>query len=204
LCFDVPPHRLKLNERFGAHADSAAGLVGRERRDSYREGGSAVPILLKDRDISSEIASIRSALIVPCRFCPAANLAVREHKPYIDLFRRFMRTESFESYVGRLKSDLTAKSIRTEVFDSRLPYQFIMCMWTSTRRNTLATHAAGYDAAIVLGCDAAVDTVRYALESTDCRVISGMEVDGIMNVKPSVRFPLTITLEVNSVTHVLP
>ena len=39
-----------------------------------------MPFYLEDRDISSAIAEIRSALIVPCRFCPAATLAVRESK----------------------------------------------------------------------------------------------------------------------------
>jgi hypothetical protein len=49
-----------------------------------------MPFHLKDRDISSDIAGVHSALIVPCRFCPAASLAVRQKKPYIALFRRFI------------------------------------------------------------------------------------------------------------------
>jgi hypothetical protein len=49
-----------------------------------------MPFYLKDRDISSDIAAIRSALIVPCRFCPAASLAVREKSPYIELFSQVL------------------------------------------------------------------------------------------------------------------
>jgi hypothetical protein len=160
-----------------------------------------MPILLKDRDISSDITMIRSALIVPCRFCPAANLAVREGKPYIELFRKFLTTASYEAYVRALQSRLESQGIRTGVYDSKLPYQFIMCMWTAGRREDLAKHSANYDAVIVLGCDAAVETARYALKSDNCRVIPGMEVEGIMNVIPTLNFPFNINLKVRSVVN---
>ena len=160
-----------------------------------------MPILLRDRDISSDIAMLRSILIVPCRFCPAANLAVREGKPFIELFRKFLRTASYESYIRALQSRLESHGIRTGVFDSRLPTQFVVCMWTSERRDDLAKHAADYDAVIVLGCDAAVETARYCIKSDNCRVIPGMEVEGIMNVIPTLKFPFNIYLEVSSVTR---
>ncbi len=162
-----------------------------------------MPFYLKDRDISSNIAAIQSALIVPCRFCPAASLAVRDGKPYIEPFRNFLRTSSYESYIQMLRSSLESEGIRTEVFDSKLPHQFVVCMWTAARRKDLARHAAGYNVLIVLGCDAAVETARSSLNSTDCEVIPGMEVEGIMNVLPSLRFPFNIWLEVTSVTRVL-
>lgn len=162
-----------------------------------------MPFLLKDRDITSEIATVRSALIVPCRFCPAASLAVRERKPYIKLFRRLLRTPSYESHIRVLKSRLEREGIRTAVFESRLLPQFVVCMWTAARRRQLARAAAGYDAAIVLGCDAAVETIRSALQSTGCQVIPAMEVEGIMNVVPTVRLPFNVSLEVSAVTRVL-
>lgn len=163
---------------------------------------SQLPFYLKDRDISSDIASVHSVLIVPCRFCPAASFAVRERKPYIELFRHFLRTASYESYIRQLKSRLELQGIRTRVFDNRLPHQFVVCMWSSRRRGDLAREAVGYDAVIVLGCDAAVETVRSCLLSTNCRVIRGMETEGIMNVIPTLHFPFNVTLEVNSVTRV--
>ncbi len=162
-----------------------------------------MPFYLKDRDISSDTAAVGSVLIVPCRFCPAASLAVRERKPYIELFRRFLRTPSYESYVQALKSLLESGGIRTGVFDSKLPHQFVVCMWTLGRRKELARHAAGYDAMRVLGCDAAVETAEQCARSSGCRVIPGMEVEGIMNVIPALRFPFKIWLEVTSVTRVL-
>ncbi len=180
-----------------------------DRRDARRccpphgQEKSQMPFYLKDRDISSDIAAVHSVLIVPCRFCPAASFAVRERKPYIELFRHFLRTASYESYIRGLKSRLERAGIRTRVYDSRLPHQFVVCMWTSRRRDNLARQAVGHDAVIVLGCDAAVETVRSCVQSTNCRVIPGMEVEGIMNVIPTFHFPFNVSLEVSSVTRVL-
>jgi len=98
---------------------------------------------------------------------------------------------------------MESEGIRTGVFDSKLPNQFVLCMWTSGRRQALARHAVGYEALIVLGCDAAVETVQNCIKSNDSRVIPGMEVEGIMNVIPIFRFPFNIWLEVSSVTRVL-
>jgi hypothetical protein len=161
-----------------------------------------MPFYLKDRDISSDISTVDSVLIVPCRFCPAAALAVRKRKPYIRLFRNLLRTPSYESYIEALKSRLQSEGIRTGVFDSKLPHQFVVCMWTSGRRKELARQAAGYEAVIVLGCDAAVETARSCLPA-NCRLIPGMEVEGIMTVIPTLQFPFNISLEVSSVTRVL-
>ncbi len=162
-----------------------------------------MPFYLSDRDISSEVADARSVLVVPCRFCPAASLSGKEKKPYIELFRRFLRTESFESYVRELRARLERMGIRVTVFDSRWPHQFVVCMWTAGRRRQLSRLSAGQDAVIVLGCDAALETVRGCTSSTDCRVVPGMAVEGILNVVPSLRFPFDIALEVTGVTRVL-
>jgi hypothetical protein len=162
-----------------------------------------MPFYLKDREISQDMGGVHSALIVPCRFCPAASLAVRERQPYIELFRKFLRTPSYEQYIQALKSSLEREGIRTKVYDSKYPHQFVVCMWATGRREDLARHAAGYDALVVLGCDAAVETARQCLKSSICRVIPGMEVEGIMNVIPTLQFPLNIRLEVSNVIRVL-
>jgi hypothetical protein len=161
-----------------------------------------MPFYLNDRDVSSDIRSLKSVLIVPCRFCPAATLAVRERKPYLKPYRNLMRTPSYESYIEALKSRLESKGIRTGVFDSRIVHQFVVCMWTSGRRKELARQAAEYEGVIVLGCEAAVETVRSFLPAT-CRLIPGMEAEGVMSVMPTVRFPFDILLEVSSMTRVL-
>ena len=162
-----------------------------------------MPFLLKDRNISADIVDIDSALIVPCRFCPAASLAVRERKPYIELFRTFLRTAAYEKHIRERKSQLEQLRIKASVFDSRLPHQFVVCMWTSRRRQELRQRASEYDAVMVLGCDAAVQAAQNSTRGTSCKVISGMEVEGIMNVMPSIQFPGKISLEVTGVTRVL-
>jgi len=162
-----------------------------------------MPFYLKDRDISSDISNVGSVLIVPCRFCPAASLAVREKKPFIELFRKFLRTAAYEEYIQELKSHLEQFGIKARVFDSKLPQYSIVCMWTSGCRKKLKQQASEYDAVMVLGCDAAVKTAQDSRPSTRCKVIPGMEIEGIMNVIPSFKFPGKIFLEVTSVIRVL-
>ena len=162
-----------------------------------------MPFYLKEKNIVPHTAGLQSVLIVPCGFCPAASLAVRENKPYIELFRRFLRTKAYESFIQILKRRLEDNGIKVAVFDSRLPHQFVACMWTSRRRRKFADRAAEFEGVVVLGCNATVELVRDSLRSTDCRVIQGMETEGIMNILPTVRFPFNVSLEVRGITSVL-
>jgi hypothetical protein len=161
-----------------------------------------MPFYLKESNAPSQVDGLKSALIVPCRFCPAASFAVRKNKPYIELFRRFLRTEPYESYIKALARRFRDAGIKTAVFDSKLLHQFVACMWTSERRRQLARRAAEFECLVVLGCDAMVDTVRDSVESTGCRVIRGMEIEGLMNVLPKVSFPFNLSLELHGVTTV--
>lgn len=159
-----------------------------------------MPFYLKDRDVLPQAVGVESVLIVPCRFCPAASLAVREDKPYIEPFRRLLRTEAYESFIKDSRRRLEERGIRTAVFDSKLLHQLVACMWTSKRRAALAERAAEFDAVLVLGCDAMVESVQEALRNTECRVMQGMEIEGLMNVLPKVSFPLNLSLVLQSVT----
>lgn len=161
-----------------------------------------MPFYLKESSVLPQVAGLGSVLLVPCRFCPAASLAVTEKKPYIELFRRFLRTGAYESHIKTLKRQLEDRGIKAVVFDSKLPHQFTACMWTSRRRRALARRAAEFDGAVVLGCDAMVESVSDSLDSTGCRVIQGMEIEGLMNVLPTVAFPLNISLELNGMAAV--
>jgi hypothetical protein len=160
-------------------------------------------IFKKYRDIY-EYDQFKSVLIVPCRFCPAASSAVKNNEPYIELFRRFMKTDSYERYIESLKSGLEKKGIEADVFRSRLIHQFVLCMWTSRRRKKLRKYAEKYDAMIVLGCEAAAQTVRDSIRSSSCRVIQGLESEGVMSIQPRFRFPGDVLLELESVTRYLP
>jgi hypothetical protein len=159
-----------------------------------------MPFYLEESDVIPKVAGLRSVLIVPCRFCPAASMAVRQSRPYIEPLRRLLKTEAYESTIEDLRRRLEDRGIKTSVFRSRLLHQLVACMWTSRRRGYLARRAAKYDAAIVLGCDAMVDMVRETISSTGCRAIQGMTIEGLMNVLPHLSFPLNLSLELNGVT----
>ena len=159
-----------------------------------------MPFYLKDSEVVSQLDGVRSVLIVPCRFCPAASLAVRRRTAYLEPFRRLLKTKAYESSIDALKRRLEERGIETAVFRSRWLHQFVACMWSSRRREHLARRAATYDAAIVLGCDAMAETVRESVKTTGCRVIRGMEIEGLMNVLPRLRFPLELSLELHGVT----
>ena len=159
-----------------------------------------MPFILKPKDDISELARYKSVLIVPCRFCPAASAAVKNNKPYFEFLRRFLKTDSYEKYIESLKKELENKGIKTNVFRSRWLHQFVLCMWTSRRRRKLASRAKGYEALVVLGCEAAVQTVRDSIGPTTCTVIQGLETEGVMSILPRFNFPCNLSLQLESVT----
>jgi len=67
---------------------------------------------------------------------------------------------------------------------------------------TAAERAAEFEGVVVLGCEAAVETVRASIGSSDCRVIQGMATEGIMNVVPAVSFPFNVSLKMQGITPV--
>lgn len=154
-----------------------------------------MPIHLEDLDVVSEVSGLNSALIVPCNMCAGATLAARRDKPFIQLFKSFLRSAPLEQHVDALRSQLIDNGVDAEVFDSRLPHHYFLCMWTSGRRQKLQERAKQFEAAIVLGCDSATETVRDAATSTGCKVIPGMEVAGVMNAKLRFRLPCDISFE---------
>jgi len=152
-----------------------------------------MPIHFDDLDVVSEIAGLRSALIVPCNMCPAVTVALRENKPFMQLHRSFLKSAPFEKYIRDLQARLEEEGVETDVFRSKLYHQWFMCMWTEARQKKLRRCAEKYDAVIVLGCDSATVTVRDAVESTNCKVVEGMKVTGIMNAKLRFHLPGTIS-----------
>jgi len=154
-----------------------------------------MPIHLNDLDLVSEVAGLSSALIVPCNMCPAVTVALREEKPFIQFFKSLLKSAPFDQHIRALQSRLREAGVNTKVFKSNLPHQFFLCMWTSGRRKKLGKFAKYYEAAIVLGCDSATETVRDSVKSTDCKVIQGMEVVGFMNAKLRFHLPCNISFE---------
>jgi hypothetical protein len=148
-----------------------------------------MPIHFNDLDVVSAAAELQSALIVPCNMCPAATVAVREKKPFMQFFRSFLKSLPFEQYIGKLQSRLREQGVDTKVFRSNLYHQWFMCMWTSAQRKKLQEAVKKYEAVIVLGCDSATET------STGCKVIEGMEVAGIMNATLRFHLPCNVSFD---------
>lgn len=154
-----------------------------------------MPIHFSDLDVASEVEGLSSALIVPCNMCPAVTVAVREARPFIQLFRSFLKSAPFEQYIRAMQSRLQEKGVTTKVFKSNIPHQWFMCMWTSRQRKRLQKQAKQHDAVIVMGCDSATATVRDLVQSTDCKVIEAMKVSGIMNAKLRLHLPCNVSFE---------
>ena len=159
-----------------------------------------MPFILQANDVLPEVAGFKSVLIVPCRFCPAASMAVNSDEVYIQFPRRVLKTPSYERQIAEMKNAFEKSGIRTSVFRSHLLHQFVLCMWTSRRRQALLRRARAFDAVVVMGCEAAVATVRSILETTACHVISGLRSEGIMTIQPKFSLPGTVRLELESVT----
>jgi len=154
-----------------------------------------MPIHFKDLDVISETAGLQSALIVPCNMCPAATVAIREKKPFMQLFRSLLKSLPFERYLMNLQAGLREQGVSTEIFRSNFYHQWFMCMWTTAQRRKLQKASKKHDAVIVLGCASATETVRDSVKSTGCKVIEGMEVSGIMNATLSFQLPCNISFE---------
>jgi len=154
-----------------------------------------MPIHFNDLDVVSEAAGLRSALIVPCNMCPAATVAIREKKPFMQLFRSLLKSLPFEQYLMRLQSRLKEQGVNTEIFRSNFYHQWFMCMWTSAQRKKLQKAAKKHEAVIVLGCDSATETVKDSVKTNGCKVIEGMEMSGIMNATLKLHFPCNIVFE---------
>ena len=154
-----------------------------------------MPLHVNDLDVVSDVAGLRSALIVSCNMCPAVAVAVRENKPFMQFFRSLLKSPPFHQYIRALQSKLAEKGVDAKVFKSNLYHQWFLCMWTSGRRKKLQKYAKKYEAVIVLGCDSATQTVRDLVKLTDCKVIEGMEVAGIMNAKLTFHLPCSVSFE---------
>jgi hypothetical protein len=159
-----------------------------------------MPVYLQDVRDLGELEKFESVLIVPCRFCPAASMAVRTNEPYFEFLKRFLKTTSYEQYIESILSDLEKRGVRAHVFRSYLPHQFVVCMWTSRRRRKLKQLASNYAAVMVLGCETAAQTVQDAVAPASCQVFQGMRTEGIMSIKPRFHFPCNISLDLTRVT----
>ena len=162
-----------------------------------------MPVLLKEIDDFSRLEEFNSVLIIPCRFCPAASMAVRANRPYFEFHRSFLKTAPYERLIADMKSTLENMQIRADVFETRWLHQFALCMWSLKRRKKLKERARKFDALVVLGCEAAVETVLDAVKPVPCAVFQGMRTEGIMNIQPKFQLPSCISIRLNGITPLL-
>ena len=151
-------------------------------------------LYLEPLDLSEDLEKLKSVLIVSCPVCPAVSLAMQKQAPLIEFFKHGIKTSALEDYVQSIREPLERRGIRTGVFTSRAPFP-TMCLWTKGQRDRLRKHAAGYDAALVLGCNTALYTSEETLRETGCLSLLAMETTGETNAVAKFRLPLTVTLE---------
>jgi len=160
-----------------------------------------MPCYLKEVDVVPEAAKFRSVLIVLCRLCPAVSLAVRNKQPFIKFSRRPLKPECYENHIANIRSRLEKEGIKTDVFRSSI-LNYAHCMWTTKKREKLLKRMAEFEAVIVMGCEAAYESICDLSESTGCQVFSGMESEGLLNVTPKFNWPFNISLELSGVTQI--
>lgn len=153
-----------------------------------------MPAYLEPRDVSDELANFNSVLIVSCPVCPPMCLAMQKNSPFIEFFKRGIKTGAFEDYIQSIRGPLEQRGVRTDTFSAHAPTP-MMCLWTESQRRRLLKRATEYEAVLVLGCDSGTVTAKDALKDTDCQVIQAMEMNGIMNATAKIRFPMTVTLD---------
>jgi hypothetical protein len=161
-----------------------------------------MPLYLKEVDVIPEVSKFKSALIVPCRLCPAASFSLRKQKPFIELFRRLLKNEAYDQYLNQLRIYLEKKGLRADVAKGNI-LNSLICMWTSGQQEKCLNRVSGYEAAVVMGCEGAYQTVCEIVKSTDCRVFHGMTSEGIMSFRPKFKLPFTLSLELFGVTPIL-
>lgn len=153
-----------------------------------------MPLHLEPLDVSVELESYKSVLIVSCPVCPPVSLATDKGSPFIEFFKHGIKTGAYEDYIHEICESLEQRGKKTGVFTSYVPCA-ATCLWTKGQRNRLLKRAQNYDAALVMGCESARYTVEETLKNTNCDVILGMELVGITNASLNFEFPLTVKLE---------
>lgn len=153
-----------------------------------------MPLHLEPLDVSTEFEHFHSVLIAACPICPPMSLAMQTGSPFIEFFKRGVKTRAFEDYIKEVRERLECRGIRTGSYTAYLPCP-TMCLWTKGQRRRFLKHAKAYEAVLVMGCDSAMQTAEDTLADTDCQVVQAMKVNGVTNATLKFRFPMTLELQ---------
>jgi len=170
--------------------------------EENKEGVIKMPIHLEDLDVMSKIKGLDSTVIVACNMCAGASYATKENKPFIQFFSNLLTSPPLERHIKKLQSQLKEKGVKTKWFKRGIIQKFFLCLWTSRQRRKFRKYANEYDSVIVLGCDSAFKTIRDSVKGTDCKVIEGTKVTGVMNTKTKFHFPCDISFEYSKVATI--
>ena len=152
-----------------------------------------MPIYLEPIDVTSELENVGSVLIVSCMMCPPMSVAMQKKKPLVDLFKYGFRSKPYDDYLASIREPLEKRGVRTGLYAKVVPWPFV-CLWTEGQRKRLRKRAMDYEAVLVLGCNSALSTVEDVLKDTDCKIIPGMRMKGIVNATTKVRLPFKVDL----------
>jgi hypothetical protein len=145
-------------------------------------------------DVSADLESVSSVLIVSCPVCPPVSLAIQRNEPLIEVFKHGLKTGAFEDHVKEIREPLEKRGVRTGVFCTYAPVP-TMCLWTKGQRTRLLKRARDFEAVLVLGCESATYSVRQALGGSECRIVEGMRMTGITNATLKFQPPMNLCLE---------
>jgi len=157
-----------------------------------------MPVYLEPKDVSADLEKFSSVLLVSCPICPPMCLAMQTKSPFIELFKRGIKTGAFEDYINSIREPLEQRGVRTGAYSMYTPIP-MACLWTVGQHNRLLKQARDYEAVLILGCDSATYTAKEALKNTDCQVIQVMQMTGIANATVRFRFPMTVDLDMHLV-----
>lgn len=155
-----------------------------------------MPIYLEPRDITADLESFNSVLIVSCPICPPMSMAMQTKKPFIDFFKHGIKTKAFEDYVKSIRDSLEQHNVRTDVYTTRAPSP-MMCLWTEGQRSRLLNRAKDHEAVLVVGCNSAIHVVKDVLKDTNCKVFPAMKMKAIANATMKFEFPLKVKFDMN-------
>ncbi len=153
-----------------------------------------MPVKVTPRDVSADLADVKSVLVASCPVCPPMCAAMQKDAPFIELFKHGIKTPAFEEHIDSIRDTLTKRRVRTGTFTIHTPTP-MMCLWTQGQRKRFLKRAREYDAALIMACDSGTESAMDALEETECKVVQGLDMEGVINATTSIRFPLVISMK---------
>lgn len=92
-----------------------------------------MPIHLEPRDVSADLENFNSVLIVSCLVCAPMSVAMQQKSPFIEFFKRGLKTKAFEDCIQSIREPFEKRGVRTGAYDIHTPTP-VMCIWTDWKK----------------------------------------------------------------------